>query len=80
MNELAIHNPATGALSEQVGADDTNSVVDKAAAARLAQPRWAALPMVVRKDCIVRFRAAVVLQLESLAATMTAETGKPIRM
>ena len=80
MNELAIHNPATGALIEQVGADDTNSVVDKAAAARLAQPRWAALPMVVRKDCIVRFRAAVVLQLESLAATMTAETGKPIKM
>ena len=80
MNELAIHNPATGALIEQVGADDTNSVVDKAAAARFAQPRWAALPMVVRKDCIVRFRAAVVLQLESLAATMTAETGKPIKM
>lgn len=80
MNQLAIHNPATGALIEQVGADDARSVADKAALARLAQPRWAALPMAARADCIVRFRAAIVAQLESLAATMTAETGKPVSM
>ena len=80
MNQLSIHNPATGELISQVAADDAASVATKSTAARMAQPRWAAVPMAHRKDCIVRFREAIVAQLESLAATMTAETGKPIRM
>ena len=80
MNQLLIHNPATGALITQLPADDAASVAIKAAAARMAQPRWAAVPMAHRKDCISRFRDAIVAQLDSLAATMTAETGKPITM
>ena len=80
MNQLLIHNPATGALITQLTADDAASVAIKAAAARMAQPRWAAVPMAHRKDCISRFRDAIVAQLDSLAATMTAETGKPITM
>ena len=80
MNQLSIYNPATGALITQIAADDAGSVATKAAAARKAQPRWAAAPMAHRKGCIVRFREAIVAQLETLAATMTAETGKPIRM
>ena len=80
MNQLLIHNPATGALITQLPADDAASVATKAAAARMAQPRWAAVPMAHRKDCISRFRDAIVAQLDSLAATMTAETGKPIKM
>ena len=77
---ISIHNPATGALITTVPGDDAASVADKAAAARKAQPRWAAVPMAHRKACIQRFREAIVAQLESLAATMTAETGKPIQM
>ena len=77
---ISIHNPATGALITTHPADDAASVADKAAAARKAQPRWAAVPMAYRKACIQRFREAIVAQLESLAATMTAETGKPIQM
>ena len=80
MNQLSIHNPATGALITTVPADNAASVATKAVAARMAQPRWAAVPMAHRKDCIVRFREAIVTQLDSLAATMTAETGKPIKM
>ncbi len=80
MNQLFIHNPATGVLIDQVSADDAASVATKAAHARSAQPGWAALPTARRMECIARFRAAVVAQLDSLAATMTAETGKPIRM
>ena len=80
MNRLVVHNPATGAVVGEVPADDAASVATKAVAARLAQPRWAAAPMAHRKDCIARFRAGVVAQLESLAATMTTETGKPITM
>ena len=80
MNQLAIHNPANGALITQVSADDANSVAAKAAAARAAQPGWLAVPLLERKACITRFRAGVVAELDTLAGIMTSETGKPIKM
>jgi len=75
---LSIHNPATGALIAQLPADDAASVAAKAVAARTAQPAWAALPMAERVAVLQRFRAAVVAEIETLAKTMTEETGKPI--
>ena len=80
MNQLAIHNPATGALITQVPADDASSVAAKTAAARAAQPAWAATELTGRKACITRFRAAVVAQRDELAVTLTTETGKPLQM
>jgi acyl-CoA reductase-like NAD-dependent aldehyde dehydrogenase len=80
MSTLAIHNPATGELIIALPADDAESVAAKARSARAAQPAWAARPLEERKDCIGRFRAGVVRDLEQLATTMTRETGKPIRM
>ena len=80
MNSLQIHNPATGALITTLPADDATSVTTKAAQARAAQPAWAAVPLAERKACITRFRAGMVAELDGLAATMTAETGKPIKM
>ena len=80
MNQLAIHNPATGAVITQVAADDGASVAAKAARARAAQPLWLAVPLVERKACIARFRAGVVAELDALTAIMTRETGKPIKM
>jgi acyl-CoA reductase-like NAD-dependent aldehyde dehydrogenase len=80
MNQLAIHNPATGGLLTQVPADDASSVAAKALLARAAQPAWLAVSLAERKACITRFRAAIVAELETLAATMTRETGKPIKM
>jgi acyl-CoA reductase-like NAD-dependent aldehyde dehydrogenase len=80
MTTLSIHNPATGELIIALPADDAASVAAKAAAARAAQPLWAAFPLARRKTCIEGFRAGVVRDLELLAATMTRETGKPIKM
>ena len=80
MPTLAIHNPATGALLTTLPADDDASVAAKAAAARAAQPAWAAVPAADRVAVVRRFRAAVVAQLDTLAADMTAETGKPIAL
>jgi acyl-CoA reductase-like NAD-dependent aldehyde dehydrogenase len=80
MSELAIHNPATGEKIAEVPADDAHSVAQKAARARAAQPEWAARSLTERKACIAHFRDGVVRDLESLAATMTRETGKPIKM
>ena len=80
MPTLAIHNPATGALLQNVAADDATSVAAKAQCARSAQAAWQTVPLAERKACILRFRAAIVAELEALAALLTAETGKPIRM
>ena len=80
MNILDIFNPATGAKIASLQADDAASVADKAARARAAQPGWAAVPLAERAACIKRFRAGIERDLQSLAATMTRETGKPIQM
>ena len=80
MSMLAIHNPADGERIAAVSADDAASVAHKAERARAAQAAWAARPLAERTDCIARFREGVVRELESLAVTMTRETGKPISM
>jgi acyl-CoA reductase-like NAD-dependent aldehyde dehydrogenase len=78
MSTLQLHNPATGQLITTLPADDTASVAAKAAAARAAQPAWAAVPMAERLACIQRFRAGLVAELDTLAATLTQEMGKPV--
>lgn len=80
MSTLSVHNPATGELIIALPADDAESVAAKAKIARAAQPAWAARPLQERMACIERFRAGVMRDLEPLAADMTRETGKPIRM
>jgi acyl-CoA reductase-like NAD-dependent aldehyde dehydrogenase len=80
MSHLAIHNPATGERIAELPADDAGSVAAKAARARAAQGDWASCSLLERKACIAHFRDGVVRDLEALAATMTRETGKPIRM
>ncbi len=80
MTQLQINNPATGEKIAALQADDAASVAAKARQARAGQPAWAARPLAERKKCIEGFRAGVVRDLESLAATMTLETGKPIKM
>ena len=75
---LKIHNPATGTLLAEVPADDAASVAAKADAARAALPAWGAVALADRLAMIRRFRAAVVAERETLAATLTQEVGKPI--
>ena len=78
MSTLQLHNPATGQLITTLPADDTASVASKAAAARAAQPAWAAVPMAEKLACIQRFRAGLVAEVEALAATLSQEMGKPV--
>ena len=76
---LKIHNPATGSLIAEVPAATAEIVAERAAAARAAQPAWAAWPMQARLEVLQRFRVAIAAEVEPLAATLTAEVGKPIR-
>ena len=80
MNQLAVFNPANGERVADLPADDAASVAGKYARARAAQAAWAATPLPTRKSCIARFREGVVRELDALAATMTRETGKPIKI
>ena len=76
---MKIHNPATGALLAEVPQASPAIVAERAAAARAAQPAWAALPMRERMETLQRFRVALAAEVEVLAATLTREVGKPIR-
>ena len=76
---MKIHNPATGALLAEVPAATSEFVVERAAAARAAQPAWAARPLRERMAILQRFRVALAAEVEVLAATLTQEVGKPIR-
>ncbi|HEY4068172.1 MAG TPA: aldehyde dehydrogenase family protein [Burkholderiaceae bacterium] len=76
---LKIHNPATGALIAEVPAAKADLINERTRAARAAQPAWAAEPVEARLQVMQRFRVAVAAEVETLAATMTAEVGKPIR-
>ncbi|KQW36949.1 aldehyde dehydrogenase family protein [Rhizobacter sp. Root404] len=76
---LKIHNPATGAPLAEVPEATPAIVCERAAAARAAQPAWAALGLRERMEILQRFRVALASEVEALAATLTAEVGKPIR-
>ena len=76
---LKIHNPATDALIAEVPEATGESVAASAAAARAAQPAWAATIVAHRIKVMQRFRASLAAQVETLATTLTAEVGKPIR-
>ncbi len=75
---MKILNPATETTITEVEADTPDTVAAKVAAARAAQPGWAAVPLAERVAVIRRFREAVEAGRDELAATLTGETGKPI--
>jgi acyl-CoA reductase-like NAD-dependent aldehyde dehydrogenase len=75
---VKIVDPATGEAFDRVLDDTPDTISAKVAAARAAQPGWAARPLDERIHILRAFRRLVVDQTDELAATLTAETGKPI--
>ena len=74
-----IMNPAN--LSEQVSAvslGDADTFVAAARSAAAAQPGWAAVPAPARGQVIQHLGRLVEDNLETLAALITREIGKPI--
>ena len=76
---LQIHNPATGKLIAEVPEATPEIVAERARAARAAQGAWSAAGIDRRLQALQRFRVALAAEVEPLAATLTAEVGKPIR-
>ena len=76
---MKVVNPATEYLLRDLDEDDAESVAEKAAAARQAQPAWARTPLQTRREIVRRFGSLLSERKETLARTLTSEMGKPIR-
>ncbi|MGG6239056.1 aldehyde dehydrogenase family protein [Nodosilinea sp. AN01ver1] len=75
---LSIINPATETLLQELPVDDSAAVAAKYNRARGAQPEWAALSLGDRIAPILRFRDLLIERVDTLAALLTSETGKPV--
>jgi succinate-semialdehyde dehydrogenase/glutarate-semialdehyde dehydrogenase len=76
--ELPSYNPATLELVGSVRATAPEEVPELVAEARLAQERWAGEPLVERKRLLVSLARVLLERMDEIAATVTAETGKPL--
>jgi acyl-CoA reductase-like NAD-dependent aldehyde dehydrogenase len=76
---LKVINPATEELVTELEEDDAQTMAQKAAAARAAQPAWAGTPLAERLAAVRHFGELLQSRRESLAKTLTTEMGKPIR-
>jgi acyl-CoA reductase-like NAD-dependent aldehyde dehydrogenase len=75
---LKVVNPATEQVIRELDEDTRDTLRRKAAAAREAQPAWAARPVEERVACARRFAELLGAEKDTLAATLTSEMGKPI--
>ncbi len=76
---MKVINPATGQEIATLVADTEATVSIKLARLREGKNSWKKVSVADRLACIVRFGEIVQANLEALAATLTAETGKPIQ-
>ena len=75
---MQVIDPATGATIDELDEAGPDDVAAAHAAARAAQPAWAARPLAERVAVLRRFRDLLEERTDDLAATQTRETGKPI--
>lgn len=75
---MQVIDPATGATIAELTPASAEDVRRAHDAARAAQPAWAATPVAERVAAVRAFRDALERHADELAATQTAETGKPI--
>jgi acyl-CoA reductase-like NAD-dependent aldehyde dehydrogenase len=76
---LKVIDPATEELLAELEEDNPDTLAQRTAVARAAQPRWAGIPLAERLAAVRRFGELLHSRRDSLAMTLTAEVGKPIR-
>jgi acyl-CoA reductase-like NAD-dependent aldehyde dehydrogenase len=76
---MQVINPATEEIIGEVPEDTEASVKEKYRLLREGQPKWAARTVEDRMACIARFRELLEEEKETLADTLTSETGKPLQ-
>ena len=76
---MTIINPATEEIIQEVKEDTEATVREKYRQVKSGQPSWAARPVEERVGIIAKFYDALDAEKETLAAALTAETGKPVQ-
>ncbi len=77
---IDVYEPASGRLLGEVAAGSASDVDDAVAAARAAQPAWAALRPSERARWLERLADAIEQRLEAFATAESRDAGKPIRL
>ncbi len=75
---IAIRNPATGAVEATLTSTTTIELDVMAAILKQGQRKWAKVPLQDRLNCIFRFGQLISANKQELAEILTTETGKPI--
>ena len=76
---LIIKNPATDQVIKKVKTDTKASLTEKIATLKKGQKGWYATPIEERVKILGRFHDLLETHKEDLAATLTAEVGKPLQ-
>jgi acyl-CoA reductase-like NAD-dependent aldehyde dehydrogenase len=75
---MTIINPATEEIIQEIAEDTAVSVGEKFQRVKRGQAAWAARSVEERVACIARWYELLDAEKQELAATLTAETGKPL--
>jgi acyl-CoA reductase-like NAD-dependent aldehyde dehydrogenase len=76
---MQIINPATGKAEREVETDTKAALEIKLSALREAQSSWAVVSLKERMAVIERFHTLLAEEIETLAADLTLEVGKPLQ-
>ena len=76
---IEVLNPATGKVIDTVPEATAEDLENAVAAAKAAQKIWAKVPVYERVEIMMKFISLVEQDKETLARTLSDETGKPIK-
>jgi len=76
---MKIVNPATEQIIKDIPEDDEKSIARKFEELKSAQPSWSNAPIEMRVAILQRFAEGLKANIESLAAVLTSEVGKPLQ-
>lgn len=79
MKQLEIINPATEKIITTLTQDDANSLSNKLELLKTGQKDWKNIPLTDRINIIKKFSELLAEEIETLAATLTDEVGKPLQ-
>ena len=79
MKKISVINPASEEIIAELNEDTKESLQKKIKSLQLAQPAWYKIPLAERVQVLKKFSDLLEKNIEQLAATLTAEVGKPLQ-
>ena len=79
MKKISVINPASEEIIAKLNEDTKESLQKKIEPLQSAQPAWYKVPLAERVQVLKKFSDLLEKNIEQLAATLTAEVGKPLQ-